>query len=256
MIKEKTLFGNINKVETAIKRLKIFEPKEGYYLAFSGGKDSVVIKSLADMANVKYDAHYNYTTIDPPELVEFIKEKHKDVIINRPEKSFYQLVVKHGFPTRMSRWCCEKLKEGGGNGRLVITGVRWAESYKRSKRKMVEHCIKDKNKKFLNVIIDWSDYEVWEFIKSYNIQYCELYDQGWKRIGCLFCPISSHRKIEVELYPKFKRAFISAFEKLYENRKSRGMKSVDRWQSGEDMFNWWINENRKKDNPDQRVMFE
>ena len=49
-----------DKVQVAIERLKTFEPPEGYYLVFSGGKDSVVIKALADMAGVKYDAHYKY----------------------------------------------------------------------------------------------------------------------------------------------------------------------------------------------------
>ena len=59
-LKELTLFdGKIDKVTRSIERLKTFEPPEGYYLAFSGGKDSVVIKHLADMAGVKYDAHYN-----------------------------------------------------------------------------------------------------------------------------------------------------------------------------------------------------
>lgn len=76
--------AGLNKVETAIERLKTFEPPEGYYLAFSGGKDSVVIKGLADMAGVKYDAHYNLTTVDPPELVQFIKEYHKDVSVEIP----------------------------------------------------------------------------------------------------------------------------------------------------------------------------
>lgn len=41
-----------DKVQTAIDRFKSFEPEEGYYLAFSGGKDSVVIKALADMADL------------------------------------------------------------------------------------------------------------------------------------------------------------------------------------------------------------
>lgn len=67
--------SGLDKVETAIKRLQTFEPPEGYYLAFSGGKDSVVIKALADMAGVKYDAYYNNTSVDPPELIYFIREK-------------------------------------------------------------------------------------------------------------------------------------------------------------------------------------
>ena len=72
MIGQLNVYGN-DKVQTAIKRLQTFEPPEGYYLAFSGGKDSVVVKALADMANVKYDAHYALTSVDPPELVHFVK---------------------------------------------------------------------------------------------------------------------------------------------------------------------------------------
>ena len=72
-------FNGIDKVEKAIKRLQLYEPPEGYYLCFSGGKDSVVIKALADMAGVKYDAHYSVTGLEPPKLVRFIKDYHSDV---------------------------------------------------------------------------------------------------------------------------------------------------------------------------------
>lgn len=68
-----------NYVAKAVERLKLFEPSEGYYLAFSGGKDSVCIKALANMAKVKYHAHYNIVGVDPPELVDFIKKHHPDV---------------------------------------------------------------------------------------------------------------------------------------------------------------------------------
>ena len=74
------LFKNYNLIEKTVERLRIYEPPEGYYLAFSGGKDSIVIKKLAEMADVKYDVHYNVTTIDPPDLVRFIRKHHKDVI--------------------------------------------------------------------------------------------------------------------------------------------------------------------------------
>lgn len=69
----------LDKVEVAIKRFQTFEPSDGYYLSFSGGKDSCVIKALADMAEVKYDAHYSVTSVDPPELLKFIKKYHPDV---------------------------------------------------------------------------------------------------------------------------------------------------------------------------------
>ena len=55
MIHQLDLYGR-DKVDKAIMRLQTYEPPEGYYLCFSGGKDSCVIKALADMAGVKYDA--------------------------------------------------------------------------------------------------------------------------------------------------------------------------------------------------------
>ena len=80
MLIEHTLFGVRDKVQEAINRLKTFEPKDRpYWLAFSGGKDSVVILALAKMAGVNYEAVYNVTSVDPPELVRFIKDKYPDV---------------------------------------------------------------------------------------------------------------------------------------------------------------------------------
>ena len=128
-----------DKVQVAIERLKLLEPPEGYYLAFSGGKDSVVIKALADMAGVKYDAHYMLTSVDPPELVQFIKT-FDDVIIDRPKDNdgnqitMWNLIPRKKYPpTMLVRYCCGELKETGGNGRLCITGVRWAESVNRKR---------------------------------------------------------------------------------------------------------------------------
>lgn len=77
---EYDLFGQKrDKVQTAIDRLRAFEPKDGYFLAFSGGKDSQCIYHLAKMAGVKFDAHYHVTSVDPPELVQFIKAQYPDV---------------------------------------------------------------------------------------------------------------------------------------------------------------------------------
>ena len=126
------------KVAKSIERLKAFEPPEGYYLAFSGGKDSVVCKHLLELAGVKYDATYRVTSVDPPELVRFIKEVHPDVKREVPRDSdnkpitMWNLIPREMFPpTRVARYCCRHLKESGGDGRMVVTGVRWAESVNR-----------------------------------------------------------------------------------------------------------------------------
>ena len=129
------------KVKKSIERLKTFCPDEGYYLAFSGGKDSVVCKALLDMANCKYDATYRVTSVDPPELVRFIREKHPDVIREVPRYkdtgkpiTMWNLIPKKLLPpTRIARYCCQALKEDGGDGRMTVTGVRWAESVNRKK---------------------------------------------------------------------------------------------------------------------------
>ena len=46
MLIENTLFGTVDKVQVAIDKLKKYEPPEGYYVCFSGGKDSTVIYDL------------------------------------------------------------------------------------------------------------------------------------------------------------------------------------------------------------------
>lgn len=126
------------KVTASIERLKAFEPEEGYYLAFSGGKDSVCCKALLDMSGCRYDSTYRVTSVDPPELVHFIKENHPDVKMEVPRYpngkpiTMWNLIPKKLMPpTRLVRYCCEFLKEGGGDGRKVVTGVRWAESFNR-----------------------------------------------------------------------------------------------------------------------------
>src|SRR5574343_645076 len=98
-----TLEGK-TKDQVAIERIQAFEPPEGYYLAFSGGKDSVTLLALAKMAGVKFDAHYHLTTVDPPEVVQFIKGTGVEIV--RPPKTMWQLAVEPSqliLPTRTRR---------------------------------------------------------------------------------------------------------------------------------------------------------
>ena len=286
------------KVKAAIERIKAFEPEEGYYLAFSGGKDSVVCKALLDMAGVKYDAHYRVTSVDPPELVRFIKEKHPDVARDIPRYSdtiqaehlrgkpitMWNLIpMKLMPPTRVVRYCCSSLKESGGDGRMTVTGVRWAESVKRKdnhgtvtisnksaskeiadrenfretklgglvltndneeSRRMIEQCYK-RNKTTLNPIIDWTDSDVWNFIRSESIPYCELYDKGFHRLGCIGCPLAGtkDREHEFALWPKYKLAYLKAFDRMLEERERRG-KMRGKMRMGntpQSVYNWWMN---------------
>ena len=264
MLVQETLFGVEDKVATSIDALKTFEPPEGYYVAFSGGKDSVVVKALCDMAGVKYDAHYSVTSVDPPELVQFIKEKYPDVSRDIPHDDYgkpitmWNLIPREKYPpTRFARYCCEVLKEGGGEGRFTVTGVRWAESrnrknnqglvtvYKKDEevasnpafsvtakggmilnndnavdRRWMESCYK-RRKTVLNPIINWEDEDVWEFIHKYNIPYCELYDKGYTRIGCIGCPMNTAAAADLAHYEKYKEAYLRSFGTMLAERESR-----------------------------------
>ena len=137
MLGQLDIFGK-TKLEKTIERIKAFEPEEGYYVAFSGGKDSQCIYHLCEMAGVKFDAHYRITSVDPPELVRFIKEQYPDVSREVPRDqdgkpiTMWNLIPQKKMPpTRVVRYCCRSLKESSGQGRITMTGVRWSESKNR-----------------------------------------------------------------------------------------------------------------------------
>ncbi len=265
MLIENTVFGVIDKVDVAIKRLQTFEPEEGYYVAFSGGKDSVVLLDLVKKSGVKHDAHYNLTTVDPPELFYFIRDQHPEVHRHRPEMTIWKLIEKKMMPpTRLARYCCAYLKERGGENRLVVTGVRWAESIRRSKRRMTEACYKNERTTYLHPIIDWSDTDIWDYIKSYSVPYCHLYDEGFKRLGCVGCPMASRKKRlkEFARWPKYEKKYREAFQKVIDARKEKGKEwndlhpSNEKWKDGASMFGWWMEDKHIKGDPDQTILFE
>lgn len=282
MLIESNMFETVDKVSQAITRIKLYEPKDGYYVAFSGGKDSIVILDLVRKAGVKYTSHHNLTNVEPPELIYFIREYYPDVITERPKKTMWQLIEEHGMPPlRTARYCCGELKESDGIGKVVVTGVRWAESARRKEqsdvvkilgkpkttetlakklgvnyrvtkqagivmnddndanRRMIEHCYRTQ-KTMINPIVDWTDDDVWEYIRANNLPYCKLYDNGWRRIGCMFCPMSTRAEKERQCveYPKYKAAYIRAFDRMIAKRRKEGKQTS--WKDGEQCFNWWL----------------
>ena len=112
----------------------------------------------------------------------------------------------------------------------------------RENARIVEMCYRT-HTTMVNPIIDWTDAEVWEFIKEYNIPYCCLYDEGFKRLGCIGCPMGSvaQRKREFERYPKYKNLYLMAFQKMIEIHGGGSDYSTD----PEEWLYWYINERQR-----------
>ncbi len=239
---EHTLFGTTDIVDKAIRELQAIAQHSSLCLRFSGGKDSVVVKRLLDMAKVPYCAKFSRTSVDPPELLDFIRRECRDVEAEPPRISMFQLIIKKGFPpTRICRYCCQEFKErnvcGRGRNKLTLTGVRKDESPKRKSRSKYETCQSDKGVEFYHPIIHWTEEQVWDFIHSEHIPYCRLYDEeGITRIGCVGCPLASSEKIAAEFkrWPQFEKAYLWAFEKMLEGR------SFDKWKTKYDVMDWYI----------------
>lgn len=279
-----------DKVAIAIQTLKDYEPialrksdsngENGYYVCISGGKDSTVIQQLCIMAGVKCQFYHNHTGLDHPETVYFIRREQKRLAklgytlkIKMPKETIWQIIKRKGIlPTRKIRYCCSELKENGGENRLIVTGVRRAESAKRKdaalvetrastksrkviiqndnteNRRSVEHCVM-KGIISLNLIVDWSDEDVWEFIDTYNTPYNPLYDMGYKRVGCVGCPLSSRQREELDANPKYKAMWMRTCQWIVDHTDCKH-------QSATDLYDWWTEKTKIIEIDENQMEFE
>lgn len=105
-------------------------------------------------------------------------------------------------------------------------------------RMLMENC-QLKGTRTVNPIIDWDEVDIWDYCAAEGIKMNPLYACGWKRVGCIGCPMANkHRKIEFARYPKIKAAYIRAFDRMLDERKRKGL-DVD-WKTGEDVYHWWM----------------
>ena len=205
----------------------------------------------------------NLTSVDPPEVIRFVKQSYPEVDLIKPKKSIYQHAIeKQILPTMRVRWCCAEYKENAGAGRVTLIGIRHQESSRRAKRNEVEisnrkfsgtlegldeyrqelkakrarrkskkdgvnitnadqeqtlGCISGKESILISPIIHWTEQDVWEFLnKVMEVPHCPLYDEGWHRIGCIGCPMSSAKQKQIEniRYPHVKRNWIKAIKSI------------------------------------------
>lgn len=211
-----------------------YDPDKGFFVGFSGGKDSQALYHMMQLCDVPMHAYFSPTSIDPAENIRFIRKNYPEVEFTKIDKSIFDVFREMKvLPSMRIRWCCAYFKEKGGEGKVVCTGVRKAESVRRSKRNEIEvsgrkfsghmdefedwqekrtrkkmknlnqdqfsdakqtevRCINGKDKILLNPILEWSEDDVWEFLnKVVEVPHCELYDEGYTRIGCVGCPMAT-----------------------------------------------------------------
>ncbi len=217
------LVSTAEMVQKSLDFMRLHEPPEGYYLGFSGGKDSIVTYQLAVMAGVKFEAYHSCTRIDPPEVYKFIKKHYPEVKWLFPKRTFWAYVRDYG-PARITyRWCCSRLKESLGNKiklKKRLFGIRAEESFRRAKREPVN---KYGSQWHHYPIFDWKEFHIWEFIEENKLPYPVLYDEGFSRIGCVICPFIMGRadlKRNMARYPKMFRIFEKCCMEWAESHKN------------------------------------
>ena len=260
---QRKLLHGVDLLRKAEKLALAYDSDNGFYLAFSGGKDSQCLYHVAKLAGVKFKAHMNLTSVDPPEVIHFVKTQYSDVELIKPKKSIFQAAIDIGIlPTKRVRWCCKEFKESAGAGKVTLIGIRHAESSRRAARQEVEisekkysgdleglegyrkarnaqkrgrkpknnrevtivnadgertlGCIRGQESLLISPIIEWTDDDVWNFLNTIGVAHCELYDQGWNRIGCIGCPMSPAKQkiIENKRWPHVKRNWIKAIKAI------------------------------------------
>lgn len=280
---DERLQHSIDLLQKAEKLAMRYDPQDGFYLAFSGGKDSQALYHVAQMGGVKFKAHMNFTSVDPPQVIRFVRQHYPDVVTHAPRKSIYDLAVERGIlPSMRIRWCCADLKEQAGAGKVTLIGIRKQESTRRAKRHEVEvsnkkfsgsleefgqwqeqeiqrkeekllrrmqregkkvnedyfsadkenevRCIGGKDSILISPIFEWSEQDVWYFLDEVaRVPHCKLYDQGYKRIGCILCPMSTYRQKvkEMQDFPHVKRGWIRAIKEIRRGGISRRIYLVE-----------------------------
>lgn len=251
---------SIDLIKQGEKLALALNPTDGYFVGFSGGKDSQVLLDLVKRSGVPHKAYYSVTTNDPPENLYFIRNHYPEVTFVHHHPNLYSLIAKKGLPTIHHRWCCKLFKEGEGTGNVVLTGVRREESAKRanyptidvrSRRKahtdrttpytidnLTENhhdCIKGQDKIMIYPLADWTSTDIWVYIVENKMPVNPCYKLSG-RVGCMFCPYSSEEQIThyETTHPLFHQLLLANLQKFLDKRG--GDKKIH---STLEYYDWW-----------------
>jgi len=242
-LKKRAIVNYSDKITATIKRIQVASHiserhGEPMTVCFSGGKDSQVMLHLVQRAGVPFHAVYEVTTIDHPANVKFIRKNYPHVEFCHPPLNFWQLIEKKKFlPTIWSRYCCEKLKEYHGSG-LIAIGVRREESRKRSEYPVVENHSRQRGKVMFYPIIDWLEWEVWQYIEDNGLPVNPCYDSG-RRVGCMVCPFAPTKQL-ISVFTEFPNLKKKMLKTIHLLRETSNYASAYKDKTDEEILEWWM----------------
>lgn len=195
-----------------------------FYVAFSGGKDSVVAFDLVcrSLPHNKFKVLFGDTGMEFPDtydvmekIQELCKEQSIEFLRARSELQTCDTWNLFGPPAVTLRWCCSVhktspqimlLQEQTGNQGftgMAFTGIRGDESASRSEYDDVSYGSKHKGQYSCHPILEWNSAELFSYIYQENLILNEAYKKGNSRVGCLVCPMSSgkHEYMKAQCYP-------------------------------------------------------
>lgn len=215
MIEKNADFLQVLEQETVKKIYDIWKRYKSkldiFHVAFSGGKDSIVLLDLVKKALPKdeFVVVFGDTQMEFPDtydVVDKIEQQCESEGIRfyraKSHMEVFDSWRQFAPPSRVLRWCCSvhkgapqvlKLRDVLGKADysgLAFVGVRGAESFRRSEYEFEGDGMKQKGQRSANPILDWGSFEIWLYIYANKLIINEAYKKGNIRAGCLLCPMS------------------------------------------------------------------
>ena len=255
-------------------KLSEFYYQKPLLLTYSGGKDSEVCLELCRRAGVPFEVIHSLTTADAPETVYHVRKVFRRLELEgvkceilhprykgQPTSMWALIPQKLMPPTRTMRYCCQVLKEGSSPHRCVVLGIRKHESNGRASAEVAETQGKSKKDRLtfdfdngderivaicqikaeikIHPIVEWTNREVWQFLREVKAEINPCYFMGFTRVGCIGCPMASKARYhEFQQWPKFETLYRRAFARMLEERKAQGKPC--QWKTADDVFRWWM----------------
>lgn len=181
------------------------------YIAFSGGKDSVVLLDICNrVLPLSVPVVFSDTDMELPdtyEVVDAVKSLYpeREFITARAETPALENWKMFGPPSRTIRWCCSVHKSTPAlmvlKRRLhktaikamAFVGVRGDESHSRSFYEDASDGVKNASQLNRMPILDWGAHELWLYIFANRLVVNAAYKKGLTRVGCLMCPESAEK---------------------------------------------------------------